>query len=129
MKSWKRALLYGFLIWLLPFIVSIIIFPLRESARPLFESIMPVVVTLCAVVFSILYFKNLDRDFLKEGILLGVIWFVISLVIDLLMFSSGPMKMSFADYMMDIGLTYLIIPTVTIGFGYLMMKRDRIQKA
>ena len=129
MKSWKKALLYGFLIWLLPFVVSIIIFPLRESARPLFESIMPVVVALCAVVLSILYFKNLDRDFLKEGILLGVIWLVISLVIDLVMFSSGPMKMSFTDYMMDIGLTYLIIPTVTIGFGYLMMRRDQIQKA
>lgn len=28
------------------------------------------------------------------------------------------MKMSFADYMMDIGLTYLIIPAVTLGFGY-----------
>lgn len=129
MKSWKKALLYGFLIWLLPFIVSIMIFPLRESARPLFESIMPVVVTLCAVFFSILYLRRVTSDFLKEGVMLGGIWFVISLVIDLVMFSSGPMKMSFASYVMDIGLTYLIIPTITIGFGYLMMRRDRIQKA
>jgi len=35
----------------------------------------------------------------------------------------SPMKMSFADYMMDIGLTYLIIPVICIGFGYLLKKQ------
>lgn len=118
MKSLRWALVFGFLIWLIPFTVSILIFPLRTSNRPLFESIMPVVVTLCAVVFSILYFRKLGGGFVREGILLGVMWFVISIVIDLLMFMWGPMKMTFAEYMMDIGLTYLVIPTVTIGFGF-----------
>jgi hypothetical protein len=33
------------------------------------------------------------------------------------------MAMSLADYLKDIGVTYLIIPTVTIGFGYLMQQR------
>jgi len=118
MKSPRWASVFGFLIWLIPFTVSILIFPLRTSNRPLFESIMPVVVTLCAVVFSILYFRKLGGGFVREGILLGVMWFVISIVIDLLMFMWGPMKMTFAEYMMDIGLTYLVIPTVTIGFGF-----------
>jgi hypothetical protein len=118
MKSLRWALVFGFLIWLIPFTVSILIFPLRTSNRPLFESIMPVVVTLCAVVLSILYFRKLGGGFVREGILLGVMWFVISIVIDLLMFMWGPMKMTFAEYMMDIGLTYLVIPTVTIGFGF-----------
>lgn len=36
------------------------------------------------------------------------------------MFMEGPMKMSLVDYVMDIGLTYLIIPAVTVGFGYVM---------
>jgi len=51
--------------------------------------------------------------------LLGVVWLIISIVIDLTMFMQGPMKMGFADYLMDIGLTYFIIPTITIGFGYI----------
>lgn len=46
MVSSGRAIFYGFLIWLIPFIVAFVIFPLRESARPLFESIMPVAVTV-----------------------------------------------------------------------------------
>ena len=122
MKSLKLALLYGFLLWLIPFVVAILIFPIRTSSRALFESIMPVVLTACVVLFLNLYFRRLEAGFLKEGTMLGVIWFVISLGLDLLMFMWGPMKMTFAEYMMDIGLTYLIFPIVTIGSGYLMQK-------
>ena len=61
LKSFKKALLYGFFIWLIPFIVAVFIFPIRESNRPLFESIMPVVVTLSAVSFSILYLEKLKN--------------------------------------------------------------------
>jgi len=122
MKSFKKALLYGCLVWLIPFIVSILIFPIKTSLPSLFESIMPVIITICVVFFSILYYRKLEANMLNEGIMLGIVWFAISLVLDLLMFMWGPMKMTFANYMMDIGLTYLIIPAITIGFGYLIKK-------
>ena len=124
MKSFKHALLYGFLLWLIPFIVSVLIFPVKTFSPALFESIMPVVLTVCVVLFLNLYFRKLDADFLKEGVVLGVIWFLMSLVLDLLMFMWGPMKMTFANYMMDVGLTYLILPAITIGFGYMIEKRQ-----
>src|SRR3972149_11871028 len=117
MKSLKTALVFGFFIWLIPFLVSMLIFPIRTNDRPLFESIMPVVVTLSTVFLLIAYFKKIDAHFLIEGIVLGILWFVISIVIDLSMFMWGPMQMSFTDYMKDIGLTYLIIPSITIGCG------------
>jgi hypothetical protein len=124
MKSVKKALLYGFLVWLIPFIVSVLIYPIKTSSPALFESIMPVVLTVCVVLFLHLYFRKLEADFLKEGVILGVIWFLISLVLDLLMFMWGPMKMTLANYMMDVGLTYLILPAITIGFGYMIEKRQ-----
>ena len=37
--------------------------------------------------------------------------------LDLLMFMWGPMKMSFIDYMKDIGLTYLMLPIIAAGVG------------
>ncbi len=123
MKSIKKALLYGFLVWLIPFIVAILLSSVRKHNRPLFESIMPVVITISAVPFLILYFSKLQAHFLKEAVLLGIIWLAISLILDLLLFMEGPMKMPFADYMMDIGLTYLMIPTISIGFGCLLEKR------
>jgi len=122
-KRYPRIVLLGFLVWLIPFVVAIAIFPLRESSRALFESIMPVVVALCVVLLCIPHFKRVDTGLLKEGFLLGVIWLLICLVLDLLMFMQGPMKMTLADYMMDIGLTYLIIPTITIGVGYIAEPR------
>lgn len=118
-----RAILYGFLLWLIPFIVGFVIYPLRASNRALFETIMPLTLTIGIVFFSILYFRKIDKELLSAGIRLGVIAFTLSILIDLLLFMWGPMKMSFADYMMDIGLTYLIYPIVTIGYGYLLSKR------
>ncbi|HEX7467659.1 MAG TPA: hypothetical protein VF324_03595 [Methanobacterium sp.] len=114
---------FGFLIWLVPFIVSLIIYPLKISFNPLFESIMPVVITLTVVLIAVFYFKDVDTKFLNEGIKIGFSWFIISILIDLiLLMPSSPMQMSFTNYMMDIGLTYLIIPIVTVGMGYMVDK-------
>lgn len=120
MRRTLRIILFGFLMWLIPFIVSFPIFTLRESNRALFESIMPVVVTISVVFLAILHLRKTGADFLKEGFIIGIVWYFICIVIDLLMFMWGPMKMSFGQYMADIGLTYVIIPTVTVGYGYLM---------
>ena len=126
MRSVKLAIIYGLLVWVIPFVVAIAIFQLRESNRPLFESIMPVAVASAVVLFSILYFRKLDKDFINEGIKLGVLWLVISVVIDLLMFSSGPMKMSLALYTSDIGVTYLMMPIITGGTGYLLQAKKKV---
>jgi hypothetical protein len=123
MNKYVKLVGFGFLIWLIPFLVSFVIFPLKSSNRPLFESIMPFFLVLAVMISSILYFKKIDKDSLKEGILAGVLWFVISLVIDLLLFlPASPMQISFVDYMMDIGLTYLIILMIPMGIGALLNK-------
>jgi hypothetical protein len=120
MKKYLKIGLYGFLIWLIPFFISFIIFPLRDLNRPLFESIMPVILTLIVFIFSILYFKNVDKTSLREGLIIGLIWFFISIIIDLILFMpSSPMQMTFMDYMMDIGFTYLIIFILPIGVSFL----------
>jgi hypothetical protein len=119
MKRYAKIILFGFLLWLIPLMVSILIFPFRVSQRPLFESIMAVVVTAWAVFFALLYLLDLKGNYKKEGIVIGAAWFLISIALDLPLFMEGPMKMSSADYMKDIGLTYLIIPVVTSGLGFL----------
>lgn len=48
-----------------------------------------------------------------------------SIILDLLIFTVGPLKMSLLDYATDIGVTYLMIPTITFGFGYLMEHHSR----
>ncbi len=124
MKKYLKLGLLGFLVWLIPFVVSCIIYPLKTSLPALFESIMPVVVVICTVVFSVVYFRKVKAGFLKEGIVVGIIWLAVSLVLDLLLFMEGPMKKPFGDYIMDIGVVYLLIPVITVGFGLLLEKRS-----
>lgn len=121
----KRATFYGFVIWLIPFLTSFLIYPLRESNRPLFESVMPVLVVLSVVVFAVLYFKKDEETSLAEGFLLGVLWMIMSTAVDLLMFVTGPIQMTFIDYIYDIGITYLLIPITTAGFGYVLQERTK----
>ncbi|OGY79762.1 MAG: hypothetical protein A3B74_01825 [Candidatus Kerfeldbacteria bacterium RIFCSPHIGHO2_02_FULL_42_14] len=119
MHSLKKSILLGFLVWLLPFVVAFLIYPIHESHRPIFESIMPLVITISAIIFTYLYFKNVDKNVKAEGAKLGIIFLLISLIIDLIMFMpNSPMHMSLLDYVTDIGLTYLMIPVITIGIGF-----------
>ena len=119
MRNLKLALGFGFLVWLIPFAVAFAIFPIHGNDRIFFESIMPVAVVLAVVVFAVAYGKQVKGIILAEWIRLGMLWLLISVAIDLLMFSAGPMKMSLVDYVKDIGFTYLMIPIITAGFGYI----------
>lgn len=118
MTSWSKALVLGVIVWLAPFVVAFLVFPFRDSNRPLFESIMAVAVTATAVVFGLRYLRQVESSLLREGMLLGVIWLLMSILIDApLMLLGGPMKMTLAEYMADIGLTYASIPVVTWGLA------------
>ena len=125
MNRYLKIGLLGFFVWLIPFVVSVLIFPLRAMQRPLFESIMPVVIAIWTVFFAVIYLSGLKSDFQKESILIGMAWFLMSIMLDLLIFVDGPLKMSLWDYAVDVPVTYLMIPTITFGFGYLMEKYSR----
>ncbi|MBI5709929.1 MAG: hypothetical protein HZC42_06435 [Candidatus Eisenbacteria bacterium] len=118
MRSLGRSLGLGVLMWLIPFVVAFISFPLRGPARPLFESIMAVTVTGSAVVLGLAWLGRVERRPVRDGFLVGILWFAVCILIDApLMLAGGPMHMSFADYMADIGLTYAGIPLVTTGLA------------
>ena len=119
-----KIVLYGFLIWLIPFAVSFFIYPLKIPMYSLFESIMSVLIAVAAIIFSYLYFKDIKTNFVMEGIITGIVWFIIAIVIDLLMFMpASPMHMNFTDYMMTVGVKYLIIPVITVGTGYVAQNK------
>lgn len=127
MNSWKRALSLGFLVWVVPFLAGLISYPIRELWRALFESIMALVLSVVVVVGAAIYLKHIEKDYLKEGISVGLLWFAMCIVLDLPFFLYGPMKMSWKDYAADIGLTYVMIPTITTGFG-VVLDKFRLQR-
>jgi len=119
MQSVKRAFIYGFLLWLLPFVISIAVFPLKKPEPVLFQSLMVVLSVFLVIIFSVHYFQKIKGN-LKEGIFLGVIFLLISLFFDFFFFIRGPIKMSVLSYVKEIGITYLVYPIITIGFGFVL---------
>jgi uncharacterized membrane protein YpjA len=117
MRRALRELIFAFLAWLIPFAVSVCIIPLKESQPLLFDSLMGVVLAVSTVVLALAYFRRLTANYVANGVRIGVTWAVANWLIDGLMFSGGPMKMTLAEYVSDIGIAYLAIPVITIGLG------------
>ena len=122
MQLIKRAFIYGFLLWIIPFLASVLIFPLKKTDPAFFQSILGVFSITLAVILTVHYFRKTQGN-LKEGIFLGLIFAVISWFFDFLFFIWGPIKMPLLTYIKEIGIGYLIYPTITTAFGYLLGKQ------
>ena len=128
MQSMKRAFAYGFLVWLMTLLVSMAIFPLKRSWPVLFDSIMPVALALCAVIFANRYFQRCAASSIREGLSLGAIWLAMNWLLDWPLFSNGPMSMSMVNYIADIGLTYLMLPIITVGIAYQAAQAENLKE-
>lgn len=125
MRHWGKALLLGLVVWLVPFVVAVSVFPLHEPQRPLFESIMAVTVCATAVLCGLNFLKRLGRVHVRDGVFIGFVWYAMCVLIDLPLFSYGPMKTTLGGYFADIGLTYVAIPVITIGLARAASRRGR----
>jgi EamA domain-containing membrane protein RarD len=119
MKSIKYATIYAFLLWLIPFLASVVIFQLKKTDPAFFQSLLGVTSIIVLVILSVLYFRKIQGN-LKEGIFLGLIFLFISWFFDFVFFIWGPIKMPLTSYVKEIGIGYLIYPIITISYGYLL---------
>jgi hypothetical protein len=119
MQLIKRAFIYGFLLWLVPFLASIALFPLKKTDPAFFQSILGVVSIALAVLLTVHYFQKVKGS-LKEGIFLGLIFAIISWFFDFFFFIWGPIKMPLIAYIKEIGIGYLIYVVIPVGFGFLL---------
>jgi hypothetical protein len=118
-KKYLKNTLYGFLAWLIPFVASFFFYT-REGKLTidvfLFKSIMIVVGSVSAAFLLVSYFKAINANHLREGVIVGLAWFSINIALDLLVLV--PMSgMSVSDYFAQIGLRYLVIPAMSITVG------------
>lgn len=118
-KKYLKNILYGFLAWLIPFVASFFFYT-REGKLTvdvfLFKSLMIVVGSVSAAFLLVSYFKAVNANHLREGVIVGSAWFCINIALDLLVLV--PMSgMSVSDYFTQIGLRYLVIPAMSITVG------------
>jgi len=121
-----RVIFFGILIWLIPFLISFLFLDMEGNfiiPETFFKSIMIVVGSFVAIILSVKYYKSIKNDFVQEGIILGISWFIISIALDLVMVFSNFFQVTVLEYFTDIGLRYLCIPIFTIGLGYALNQK------
>ncbi|MBK8372956.1 MAG: hypothetical protein IPL20_16740 [Saprospiraceae bacterium] len=119
--------LLGFLSWLIPFFVSFLFFKPGGELLVLyatFKSVITVVGVLSGCYLLYRYFMYVDKDFVRNGVIVGVVWFLINIVFDAIVLIPM-MKTTFQEYFMTIGLSYFSIPVVSTAMGYLLENKKK----
>lgn len=125
MHNSKTALLYGFLIWLVPFAVSIPFFSRNGELLVdilLFKTVMILVGSLIGAFCLVRYFKHVKANLVREAIIIGLVWFTMSIVLDLIILVVIN-DMALSAYFIEIGLRYLTIPIFAIAVGLVLEGR------
>lgn len=115
MNKTLKIIIFGLVVWLLPSIVTLLISHRNEFY--LFDVISALSIALTVIMFSYLYFKSINTHFIREGVIIGLVWLFISLILDVLLIFLGITKLSLIQYAIYIAPLYIIVPAITIGFG------------
>ncbi len=114
-----KGLWLGFLSWLIPFVASFFFFkPGGEMLVPYatFKSIISVIGVASGSYLLYRYFGYVTKDFLRDGLLVGISWMLINLVCDFL-FLVPMAKLGPWEYLITIGISYLAIPVMAMAMG------------
>ncbi|MFH1684427.1 MAG: hypothetical protein ABIA67_06060 [Candidatus Margulisiibacteriota bacterium] len=113
---------YGLIVWVVPFISAIPLLGLMDTNLIFFKTLMIIIGGITSAVCAALYFDKIKKDYLKEGIILGLVWLAVNWLLDfaaLLPLS----KMPYGQYFAEIGLRYLAMPVFTVSIGYILEKK------
>lgn len=130
MKHLPKALAFGFLSWLIPFLAAFVFFKDGQLVidEMFFKSIMVVVSMLAGAILVLVYFKTIEKRLIISGLMLGIMWLFINLVLDILLVNRGFFEMTYIEYFQEIGLRYLSIPIFTTSVGWAIEQSKTTKK-
>jgi uncharacterized membrane protein YpjA len=120
-----KNLLLGFLSWLIPYVASFFFFKpggelLVEYST--FKSIITVVGVSSGCYLLYRYFKYVETDYVRNGMIVGCSWMVINFILDLI-FLVPMAKLGIGEYFLTIGISYLAIPPLALLVAYALARR------
>jgi hypothetical protein len=120
--AWLPTTGYGVVAWAIPYITSLALLPLIRSDPALFKTIMVVEGSLVGALLAVVYFETVRHDYVREGLLLGATWIVVSWILDF----AGVMpfvEMTPARYFVEIGFEYLAMLASPAAIGLVLDRR------
>ncbi len=122
----KLAVIFGILVWFLTYFFSEILNPIFIKYIPYNQIAIPLVIIIVTGFFGILYIRNIDTNEVVEGILLGMIFIIIDIILDYLFFIIlGFPSVIFENYLYHLISMITLTLLITTFLGYLaQMKID-----
>lgn len=117
-----KRLIYGCVLWLVPYVTAIPLLPLMQSDPVAFKTVMIVVGGIVGAVLAAHYFLAVEVAYLREGFLLAGTWVALNWLLDfaaLLPFT----KQTISRYFLEIGLRYLAIAATTVAIGFVLSRK------
>ncbi len=102
--------------------------PLAEKNEMFFYTLMNIIFVGAVVMLTSKFYKDIHEEYLWLGKKLGLIWTTIQLGLDLVVFLLV-FKMEPTEYFEKIGITYVTLPIITMGMGYVLQSHVEKHKA
>lgn len=122
----KLAIIFGIAIWFLTYILSRILSPLLMTFVPYNQISIPLITIIVTGFFGMLYIRNIETNEVIEGLLAGMIFIIVDIILDYIFFTLlGYHSIIFEDYMYHLGSMIILTLLITTFLGYLaQMKID-----
>lgn len=118
MKAPARALLYGLGVWGSLVGISLVLLPVEGRSQALYESVKLTGLVGAGLGFSIRYLLRHPALPVRAGALVGLVWAVLCVGLDLCLYAAGAFTIGLGAYFADVASSYLVLPVVsalTIG--------------
>jgi hypothetical protein len=116
----KLGIICGILIWIITSFFSGILRPIFNSSIPKVNIIVPIITIIVTGFFGIIYIRNIESNEVIEGILVGILFVIIDILLDAIFFvipNAG--KIIIGDYPLHIVSITIITISITTLLGYL----------
>jgi hypothetical protein len=121
-----RTILFGLLIWAIPFTVSFFMWDVKANAPIVsaswFSATMAFTFAIGIAIAICFYFRPIKKkDAIKGGWTAGLIWYLVLIIMDYIVLVNM-FKMAITDYYPML-LTYLNALAISAGVGYMLANK------
>lgn len=116
----KLGVICGILIWIITTVLIEIFNPIFNSNLPHVNIIVPIITIIVTGFFGIIYIRNIETNEVVEGILVGMLFVVIDIILDFTAFIlPQTQNLIIGDYHLHVISIAIITLLITTFLGYL----------
>lgn len=120
----KLAVIFGIIIWVLTYFLTSLFNPIFNNNLPYVNIMVPIIIIIVTGFIGILYIRNINENEVIEGLLAGIVFIIVDMILDYIFFIIPHVNNSIVgDYPFHITSMIIITLLITTFLGYLAQMR------